>query len=288
MNNLFNNLIIYNGYPLSVVIALSFHTLLFVLLLYFQSASQADSLELVQPTIIKALFIDENPQVRNERNLERQRIERQQEAERARQREAEAEAARQEQQRQEEARQEAAREQERQAAALREREELERQRAEQLRREQERQQQEQEQQREEELRRQAEQVEQERRRQQELERQRSESAAQAAAAEAARNEFELVQSATGLIQQVVQENWSRPPSARNGMRAILQIRMLPTGELLDVAITQSSGDAAFDRSAESAVYRAAPFSELRSLPINVFNANFRSLSLIFEPEDLLN
>ena len=72
------------------------------------------------------------------------------------------------------------------------------------------------------------------------------------------------------------------------MRAIIQIKMLPTGELLDVAITQSSGDPAFDRSAENAVYRAAPFSELTALPIRVFTQNFRTLSLIFQPEDLLN
>jgi colicin import membrane protein len=72
------------------------------------------------------------------------------------------------------------------------------------------------------------------------------------------------------------------------MRAIIQIKMLPTGELVDVKITQSSGDPAFDRSAENAVYRAAPFAELTALPIRVFNQNFRTLSLIFQPEDLLN
>jgi colicin import membrane protein len=72
------------------------------------------------------------------------------------------------------------------------------------------------------------------------------------------------------------------------MRAVIQIRMLPTGELIDARITQSSGDPAFDRSAENAVYRAAPFSELTALPIRVFNQNFRTLSLIFQPEDLLN
>ena len=121
-----------------------------------------------------------------------------------------------------------------------------------------------------------------------MERLRQQELAKASAAEAARTELELVQSATALIQQAVQETWSRPPSARNGMRAVLQIRMLPTGEVLDAVITQSSGDPAFDRSAENALYRAAPFGELQSLPINVFNANFRSLSLIFEPEDLLN
>ncbi len=280
MNNVMNNLIIYNGYPLSVVAALSFHTLLFVVLLYFQSQSTADSLELVQPTIIKALFIDENPQVRNKRIQDQRRIEqeRQRELEQEQQRQAAERERQEEQQRQEADRQR--REEEQRQTAIREREELERQRAEQQRREQERA---------EELRRQAEAAEAERRRQQELERrQAAQAAAEAAAAEAARNEFELVQSATGLIQQLVQERWSRPPSARNGMRAVLQIQMLPTGDLLDVTLTQSSGDVAFDRSAENAVYAAAPFSELRELPINVFNANFRSLSLIFEPEDLLN
>lgn len=280
MNNAFNNLIIYNGYPLSVVVALSIHTLLIVFILYIQSNTELEAMELVQPTIIKALLIDENPQVVNQRNLERQRIEqqRQRELEQERQRQAEADRLERERQQQEAERQRV--EEERRLSEIREREELERQREEQRRREQER--------REEELRQQAERAEQERIRQQQLERERSDAAAQAAAADAARNEFELVQSATGLIQQIVQENWSRPPSARNGMRTILQIRMLPTGELLDVTITQSSGDPAFDRSAETAVYRAAPFSELQNLPINVFNSNFRSLSLIFEPQDLLN
>ncbi len=287
MNNTFNNLIIYNGYPLSIVLALVFHILIFVTLIYLQSTSEAQSLELVQPTIIKALFIDENPQVRNQQLREqrrqqevadqRRREEQRQQQEAEQQRQREQEAAEQQQQQQE---------REREQAALREREELERQRA-----EQERRQREEDARREadEEDRRQRELVEQqERQRQQELQRQRQQEAAEAAAAEAARTEYELVQSATALIQQVVQENWSRPPSARNGMRAVLQIRMLPTGELVDATITQSSGDPAFDRSAETAVFRAAPFSELQDLPINVFNANFRSLSLIFEPEDLLN
>ena len=126
-------------------------------------------------------------------------------------------------------------------------------------------------------------------RQQEIrDREREQEMADAAAVELASSEFEMVQSGTSIIQQAVQSVWSRPPSARNGMRAILQIRMLPTGELVDAVITESSGDPAFDRSAENAVYSAAPFRELQNLPINVFNENFRSLSLIFQPEDLLN
>ena len=274
MNSFYHNLIIYNGYPLSVIIAVSFHSLLLAFLIWLQSNVNEQNLELVQPTIIKALFIDENPQVRNQRVMEQQRIARMQQEEQNRilqERETEREMER-ERQRQED---------EQQRAALRERAELER-----VQREEELEQQQQE--REESEKRQLAERE-ELERQQEAERNRAlEENAAEAQAEAARTEFELVQSATAIIQQAVQQVWNRPPSARNGMRAILQIQMLPTGELLDVRITQTSGDAAFDRASENAVYSAAPFTELRDLPINIFNANFRTLSLIFQPEDLLN
>ena len=276
MNNTFNNLVIYNGYPLSVVVAVAFHSFILVFLIWLQSNASMDSLELVQPTIIRALIIDENPQVRNERIQERQRLE-QIEQERIvreeQQRQLEEEAVRQaELERQLE-------EAERDRQVLIEREELERQRLFELERQREREQQELEEQRQREL------VEAESRRQEEADMRRPQDAS---AAQAARTEFELVQSATAIIQMAVQQVWNRPPSARNGMRAILQISMLPTGELLDARITESSGDTAFDRSAENAVYSAAPFTELQSLPINVFNTNFRTLSLIFQPEDLLN
>ncbi|HAC88610.1 MAG TPA: protein TolA, partial [Gammaproteobacteria bacterium] len=171
---------------------------------------------------------------------------------------------------------------EREQTVLRDQEELERQRAQEAQQERERQERTR-------VEQQRELVEAERLRQEEeVERQRQAEEVAVIAAEAARTEFELVQSATALIQQALQQVWNRPPSARNGMRAILRIRMLPTGELIEASITQSSGDSAFDRSAENAVYSASPFAELQNLPINVFNTNFRTLTLIFEPEDLLN
>ena len=273
MNAFLNNLIIYNGYPLSIIVAVSFHSLILMFLIWVQSSSNAESLELVQPTIVKALFIDENPQIRNQRLIEQQRIreiEREEQERVQRQEELEQVAERQRQ------------ENEQQRRALREREELERQLQQAQQEELERERQEREDRVKRELA-----TSEEIRQQREAERRR-EDAEKSAAADAARTEFELVQSATAIIQQAVQQVWNRPPSARNGMRAILQIQMLPTGELLDVRITQTSGDAAFDRASENAVYSAAPFTELRDLPINIFNANFRTLSLIFQPEDLLN
>jgi len=281
MKDTFNNVVIYNGYPLSVVVAVTFHSVILALLLYLQSGKSPEALELVQPTVVKALLIQENPQVANERK----RLERQQQQQRTREREVAQQAAEAERQRQEQA--DSRVEEQRKArelASLRQRQEQERLDADQLVREREEQNE-----LEQEQRRQLELAEAQRQQEsRDRERQRQEEAANAAAAELANSEFEMVQSGMAIIQQAVQSVWSRPPSARNGMRAILQIRMLPTGELIDAAITESSGDPAFDRSAENAVYSAAPFRELQALPSNIFNENFRSLSLIFQPEDLLN
>jgi len=273
-----NNLVILNGYPLAVVVAISLHILLLGGLVYLQSNSQSQALELIQPTVIKALLIEENPQVANQRAQENRRLEaKRRETERAN---AAAQKKREEQAAEKKRQEEAAKKREEQriaqqradAQALAEREKAQAERD-----------------REQAEARQAKQREEQAQRDREAQqRKEREEAQNAAAAEAASSEFELVQSATGLIQQLVTDNWSRPPSARNGMRAVIQIKMLPTGELVDVRITQSSGDPAFDRSAENAVYRAAPFAELTALPIRVFNQNFRTLSLIFQPEDLLN
>jgi colicin import membrane protein len=281
MKDTFNNVVIYNGYPLSVVVAITFHSVILALLLYLQSGKSPEALELVQPTVVKALLIQENPQVANERK----RLERQQQQQRTREREVAQQAAEAERQRQEQA--DSRTEEQRKArelASLRQRQEQERLDADQLVREREEQNE-----LEQEQRRQLELAEAQRQQEsRDRERQRQEEAANAAAAELASSEFEMVQSGMAIIQQAVQSVWSRPPSARNGMRAILQIRMLPTGELIDAVITESSGDPAFDRSAENAVYSAAPFRELQALSSNVFNESFRSLSLIFQPEDLLN
>ncbi|MDF1765573.1 MAG: cell envelope integrity protein TolA [Gammaproteobacteria bacterium] len=268
-------LVILNGYPIAVVTAVTLHIVLLAGLLYLQTSSQSQALELVQPTVIKALLIDENPQVTNQRNQERRRVEDQ------RRKNEQAAAA-------QKRREDAAAQKRRDEAAAQKKAAEERQRVADAKARTERETREREDAARAEALRQEQLAEEARERREEQARREREATADAAAAEAASSEFELIQSATGLIQQLVTENWSRPPSARNGMRAVIQIRMLPTGELIDATITQSSGDPAFDRSAENAVYRAAPFSELTALPIRVFNQNFRTLSLIFQPEDLLN
>ena len=89
-----------------------------------------------------------------------------------------------------------------------------------------------------------------------------------------------------LIRDTVVNYWSRPPSARNGMEALLAIQLVPTGEIVSVSVLRSSGNVAFDRSAMNAVEKAGSFPELKNLPAREFEQTFRRFQLLFCPEDL--
>ena len=97
---------------------------------------------------------------------------------------------------------------------------------------------------------------------------------------------EVTQSYIAMIQRVIQNNWKRPLSARAGMQTMLMIQLIPSGDIVGVTILRSSGDSAFDRSAENAVKKAGRFPELRNLPSDVFERQFRRLTFRFSPEDL--
>ena len=97
---------------------------------------------------------------------------------------------------------------------------------------------------------------------------------------------EMAASFAALIQQTVINYWSRPPSARNGMEALLAIQLIPTGEVVSVSVLKSSGNTAFDRSAINAVEKAGSFPELQNLPPREFEKTFRRFRLLFRPEDL--
>ena len=59
MNAQLGKVIGLNGYPLSIMVAVILHTVLLASLLYLQGVSQTQDFELVKPTVIKALFLDE-------------------------------------------------------------------------------------------------------------------------------------------------------------------------------------------------------------------------------------
>lgn len=99
-------------------------------------------------------------------------------------------------------------------------------------------------------------------------------------------EAEVVNSYKAIIAERIVSKWSRPPSARRGMLCDLVIQLVPTGKIITVNITKSSGNAAFDRSAEQAVRAVDQIPELQSMDINTFERNFRTIHLQFNPEDL--
>lgn len=101
-----------------------------------------------------------------------------------------------------------------------------------------------------------------------------------------RSDSESAKSYESLIQERIIENWNRPPSARNGMKTLLEIQMVPTGQVINVRILQGSGDLAFDRAAEQAVKRVDRFSEIQGMPSDIFERHFRVFRLLFQPEDL--
>jgi TonB family protein len=97
---------------------------------------------------------------------------------------------------------------------------------------------------------------------------------------------EMAASFIEMISETVINYWSRPPSARNGMEALLAIQLIPTGEVVSVTLLKSSGNTAFDRSAINAVEKAGSFPELQKLPNREFEKTFRRFRLLFRPEDL--
>ena len=87
------------------------------------------------------------------------------------------------------------------------------------------------------------------------------------------------------IREAIVEAWSRPPSARLGMQARLRVDLVPSGDLLGVTILDSSGNPAFDRSAEQAVRKVGRFDVPKES--RLFEKSFRRFTLLFKPEDLL-
>ena len=97
---------------------------------------------------------------------------------------------------------------------------------------------------------------------------------------------QMAASYAALIRDTVTSYWSRPASARNGMQALLELQLVPTGEIVSVSVLQGSGSVAFDRSAINAVDKAGSFPELKNLPNREFEKSFRRFRLLFRPEDL--
>jgi colicin import membrane protein len=106
------------------------------------------------------------------------------------------------------------------------------------------------------------------------------------AAEAAAQEAEIVGSYDDYVIGMIASNWSRPPSARRDMEVDLEILLGSAGRVTGVKVIKSSGNPAFDRSAEQAVLKVGQFSRLKELDPLVYQREFRRKIIRFRPDDL--
>ena len=84
------------------------------------------------------------------------------------------------------------------------------------------------------------------------------------------------------IRRRIEQAWLRPPNVPTGLKCDIRVRLSPAGDVLDASVVSSSGNARFDRSAETAARKASP------LPIPSdpsINQEFRTLTLTFNPDN---
>jgi colicin import membrane protein len=86
----------------------------------------------------------------------------------------------------------------------------------------------------------------------------------------------------GLIRQKVSRHWNRPAGAAKGLQCTVRVRLVPGGEVLTAAVSRSSGNPAFDRSVENAVYKATPLPVPQEPKLFEY---FREIEFVFSPEN---
>jgi len=113
---------------------------------------------------------------------------------------------------------------------------------------------------------------------------RAEKAHQVALAQAkqARIAKVAVANASRLIDAKVTASWNRPNSISSKLKCILQVNLIPSGDVMLVKLVKSSGDASFDASAERAVYKASPLPVPKESAL--FESKFRRFTFKFSPK----
>lgn len=83
-----------------------------------------------------------------------------------------------------------------------------------------------------------------------------------------------------MLQNRIEQNWNRPPSAQPGLDCWVNVTQIPSGDVINVSVDRCNGDDAVVQSIERAVQRASP------LPLPPVPALFeRNLRIEFVPHD---
>ena len=97
-------------------------------------------------------------------------------------------------------------------------------------------------------------------------------------------DLEKVMYFSSIIRDQIMSNWREPKSSKVGLKTEFIISLVPTGEVIDVSLTKSSGDKAFDQSALLAINKVNRFYDLE-MPRKLFDENFRKFTVVFSPKE---
>ena len=119
--------------------------------------------------------------------------------------------------------------------------------------------------------------------QEEAQNARDEAIQKEAQAKQAKEQQQQVADYSSQINALIQSVWRFPPSAKHDEEVMLRVYLVPTGEVTEVFLLQSSGNAALDRSAEQAVWKVATFPVPQDA--GLFEKEFRQIVLKLKPEN---
>ncbi len=98
--------------------------------------------------------------------------------------------------------------------------------------------------------------------------------------ESQNNQVELYSS---LIISSIQSAWRKPMNIQDGLVCDLRLSINKNGRITNVNLIRSSGNLRFDNSAIKAVQRAETFSFFKDIPYSLYNSNFKSIVVTFNP-----
>ena len=94
------------------------------------------------------------------------------------------------------------------------------------------------------------------------------------------NQIDILSS---YIIENIQSAWRKPINIQDGLVCDLRLSINKNGRIIDINLIKSSGNLRFDNSAIKAVQRVETFSFLKDIPINMYNSNFKSIVITFNP-----
>ena len=81
----------------------------------------------------------------------------------------------------------------------------------------------------------------------------------------------------------IEDAWIKPKNIPEGLIANLRLRIRPSGRIINVDLIQSSGNIRFDNSALQAVRRVETFNFFNSITKSLFEKEFQTISISFNP-----